>query len=383
MNGFIGDGMTCSAPPTPAPTAAPTHAPAPINGGSTFTFGGYTINSFADFSQMSATYPSGANLFVAQSSCGGLCHEQAVCMPMFGYALSNYLVYQCVCMPPFIGDGTTCFQQPQCTTNCPPGTVCWDNKCKCTGEKLLGYWYNWDTKQCTDKRECKKSTTNNCSPNATCLEKTGGFDCECNQGYVGDGVSCVPAGTPEAEAHSNMVAAVQSYVTHLEAHKEPAAPQQLSAAPTGVHQFQNSDGTDISLFAQFENNLCSLMGFNWQSVEFLYNTLSTKWVGAKAKKESEAAFKPLVAEFQNLGKSVLTRNGPKYDMAKAGLVECKYLLFPHSDHRCTMVRRIKEVTNQVAKHCNEAWNSKFGLMADTLVKLHPKKGQDSCPEPTW
>ena len=355
MNGFIGDGMSCSAPPTQAPTQPPTHAPAPIGGGSSFTFGGHTINSFADFSQMSATYPSGGNMFVEQTTCGGQCHEQAACMPMFGYASSNYVVYQCVCMPPFIGDGKSCVQQPQCPQQCPQGTVCWDGKCRCSREQLIGWWYDFTNSKCVDKKECKKSQNNNCSSNGKCFEKAGGFDCECNQGFVGDGVSCVPAGTAEAEAHTNMVAAVHSYVSHLASHAapqtvpEPALPQQLSNAPTGEHQFQNGDGTDISMFAHFENNQCSIMGYNWQSVEFLYNALGSKWVDADKKVNTEAVFRPLVEEFQNLGKSVLTRNAPMCDMTKAGLIDCKYLVFPHSDHRCTMVRRIKKVNDQTSK----------------------------------
>jgi hypothetical protein len=32
--------------------------------------------------------------------------------------------------------------------------------------------------------------TSNCSSNATCTNTSGSFTCTCNQGYIGDGVTC-------------------------------------------------------------------------------------------------------------------------------------------------------------------------------------------------
>ena len=38
-----------------------------------------------------------------------------------------------------------------------------------------------------DINEC---SSNPCHPNATCTDKDGSFDCECNVGYSGDGFNC-------------------------------------------------------------------------------------------------------------------------------------------------------------------------------------------------
>ena len=42
-----------------------------------------------------------------------------------------------------------------------------------------------------DLDECASHASNNCSSNATCTNTPGGFNCTCNQGYTGNGVSCI------------------------------------------------------------------------------------------------------------------------------------------------------------------------------------------------
>ena len=42
-----------------------------------------------------------------------------------------------------------------------------------------------------DINECASPGDNNCSTNATCTNTPGGFTCTCNQGYTGDGVTCM------------------------------------------------------------------------------------------------------------------------------------------------------------------------------------------------
>ena len=41
-----------------------------------------------------------------------------------------------------------------------------------------------------DIDECAMDT-DNCAKNATCLNTPGSFNCTCNEGYTGDGTSCV------------------------------------------------------------------------------------------------------------------------------------------------------------------------------------------------
>lgn len=47
------------------------------------------------------------------------------------------------------------------------------------------------TAQFTDIDECTE-VTDNCDENATCSNTIGGFSCECDAGYTGDGVDCTP-----------------------------------------------------------------------------------------------------------------------------------------------------------------------------------------------
>ena len=43
--------------------------------------------------------------------------------------------------------------------------------------------------QCTDNDECLDDSP--CDANATCTNTLGSFDCSCNTGYDGDGVTCI------------------------------------------------------------------------------------------------------------------------------------------------------------------------------------------------
>ena len=42
---------------------------------------------------------------------------------------------------------------------------------------------------CEDQDECTLDT-DNCNVNAKCTNTEGSYDCHCNKGYQGDGISC-------------------------------------------------------------------------------------------------------------------------------------------------------------------------------------------------
>ena len=44
--------------------------------------------------------------------------------------------------------------------------------------------------QNTDINECANNTSNNCHVNATCSDTFGSYECQCNDGFTGDGVNC-------------------------------------------------------------------------------------------------------------------------------------------------------------------------------------------------
>ena len=42
----------------------------------------------------------------------------------------------------------------------------------------------------TDIDECSSTNLNNCHGNAECINTIGGFNCTCDPGYSGDGITC-------------------------------------------------------------------------------------------------------------------------------------------------------------------------------------------------
>jgi hypothetical protein len=71
---------------------------------------------------------------------------------------------------------------------CPPPTVCveaqnagWDQGFEQCETDLAPYI-----------NQCLQPGVSNCGANATCINTTEGFTCECNEGYGGDGVDCSP-----------------------------------------------------------------------------------------------------------------------------------------------------------------------------------------------
>ena len=51
--------------------------------------------------------------------------------------------------------------------------------------------YSGDGTTCVDIDECDENKpTHNCATTATCMDTDGSFDCECNPGFSGNGVTC-------------------------------------------------------------------------------------------------------------------------------------------------------------------------------------------------
>ena len=46
-----------------------------------------------------------------------------------------------------------------------------------------------DNDSCINVDECDRNT-HNCASEATCTDTEGSFDCDCNDGYEGDGFQC-------------------------------------------------------------------------------------------------------------------------------------------------------------------------------------------------
>ena len=95
----------------------------------------------------------------------------------------------CKCIPGYNKDETNvCRNIDECTSDlniCHEEATCVDTEgsynCECN-DGFIG-----DGVNCTDINECD---TNVCSPSANCINTKGSFSCKCLPGFVGDGFNC-------------------------------------------------------------------------------------------------------------------------------------------------------------------------------------------------
>ncbi|CAI8054869.1 Fibrillin-1, partial [Geodia barretti] len=138
---------------------------------------------------------------------GSVCDENAECYDTAGS-------YECTCFSGYTGDGYTCQDIDECLAdpcdeNAPcsnnNGSFSYINECDedtdtCDGNATCsdtegGYdcecnvGYSGDGFSCSNINECDVDT-DMCDSNATCSDTEGGYDCKCNVGYSGDGFSC-------------------------------------------------------------------------------------------------------------------------------------------------------------------------------------------------
>merc|ERR1712127_124142 len=134
----------------------------------------------------------------------------------------------------------------KCNMYCPTGTSCRLGKCTCP----VGYWYDEGSRKCIDFNECKVNkqgeSRHNCHPDATCENTTGGFKCTCNNGFFGDGVTCHGNGGGGSAYNNNGGASASSNL------REPVE-----------SAFSNYAGTNIDVYTNLGEGMCSLMGFQW------------------------------------------------------------------------------------------------------------------------
>lgn len=279
------------------------------------------------------------------------CHQHATCT---GGSL-------CKCKKEYVGDGFTCRPANKCSSSCPPGTNCVDGDCICQN---TGYAYNFKSYKCEDINECKKER-HNCHQNAICENTNGGFRCKCKSGFTGDGVSCRQTDTTDPYDNGNQ------YVNQ----QDSASVEPL---PTGR---PDKTGLDIDIYADLGDGQCALMGFDWENeAKLMYKF---KW--GYDKSTAQKYVTNIFAQFSTLGKSAaLARAGPSCDEKLAGKVPCKLLYFPHTEHRCQLVKRMASIFADVTQHCNAAWKNIYGPQMNWLLRWNQKGKQDGvCDAVRW
>ncbi|CAK8673846.1 unnamed protein product [Clavelina lepadiformis] len=111
-----------------------------------------------------------------------VCHPNATC---------NDLVdgFNCTCNEFFSGDGTNC------TYVCEPRPCGEEHECVAVSDNVQGYTckcadgYFYDNITCIEINGCSVGS-HNCHPNATCTDLVDGFNCTCNEFFIGDGTNC-------------------------------------------------------------------------------------------------------------------------------------------------------------------------------------------------
>lgn len=126
------------------------------------------------------------------------CHEDAICKDTEGS-------YECKCDVGYVGDGLTCESENECRRNgalCHPKADCLDNGDSYTCFCRSGYegdGYSWWVSKFSEKvrfyliqffeihnsqniDECANNG-HKCSIIATCLDRDGGYTCQCPEGF--------------------------------------------------------------------------------------------------------------------------------------------------------------------------------------------------------
>lgn len=141
--------------------------------------------------------------------------------------------------------------------------------------------------------------------------------------------------------------------------------------------FLDADGTSVDMFANFNDGMCSLMGYNWLALDKILYKM--QWVNEEVRDQNMDDVKILMEQFQKAGQRVLARQQESCEL-DAGRIDCNFLHFPHTEHRCQLIRRIEWVYRYMASYCNDPWRAKYDPIMDRILDGSGgyKKGED-CP----
>ena len=100
--------------------------------------------------------------------------------------------FSCDCNPGYVGDGKTCVEGTCIDDMCPMNAECVSSvksDCRCKSGYELKSLNSNETEICVDTDECA-TLRGLCHEKAVCKNIPGGYECNCQQGYFGDGQTC-------------------------------------------------------------------------------------------------------------------------------------------------------------------------------------------------
>ena len=107
--------------------------------------------------------------------------------------------FKCDCNSGYIGDGESC-EAGSCTDDmCPINAECVmpsSFECRCKNGFELQLLKSNETDICVDTDECS-TLRGICHEKAVCMNLPGGYECNCIEGYFGDGKTCFPGSCTE------------------------------------------------------------------------------------------------------------------------------------------------------------------------------------------
>jgi hypothetical protein len=180
--------------------------------------------------------------------------------------------------------------------------------------------------ECEDIDECALGL-DNCCENARCLNTAGSFNCICEAGFVGDGVSCHPR------------------------------------SEIGARNSRPS-------FSEF--GLCSFSSWNLS----ILRDISIRFKFPKFSLKIQSYFDSLFEEMEKIAD--LTVPHWNCHQAKIDAIPCHLLHFPEEEPQCQTIQRIESIFNQLKKHCDADWNREFFNLMNFIMQNNRNFGRGAC-----
>ncbi|GLH09807.1 Putative vitellogenin receptor [Gryllus bimaculatus] len=247
-----------------------------------------------------------------QQECENTCHENAHC------AYDTFKkMFKCRCNLGYRGDGIHCEREVtpcNLVNNCKTGEECvYDKvvqgyKCKCKkSHRRMG-------NRCIPEETCLDDPSM-CSPDATCVASSENhFQCKCNEGFVGNGVTC----TPMLQERENQFLVTQGMAVL----KITVSKEKNESRPIVMKLFQEAVGIDVDClrgrlyWSDIAGKVIKSSFYNGSDVQIFLDTdlgslegLSIDWISRNIYWTDSHRDTIEVANIDHKGRKILISNG--------------------------------------------------------------------------